>query len=188
MQRLFPVNTTDLDTIMSQSIITNIAYKLLNGEKIDVRAGNYTIIGYDNDYLVIDSATGILRNVRVFNSIYGAYCFSHLQTEWASELAKELLNRSSWWKFIGFAGVSTAEAAALELGVLSAPETLGLGLVVAVVACILIEHPEWLPYIEDTIIQGDLSASGRAPGPRIEGGTCSILQHTDGSYKSENSR
>ena len=40
------------------------------------------------------------------------------------------MNGSGWWKFIGVAGVSTAEAAVLELGVLSAPETLGLSLAV----------------------------------------------------------
>jgi len=36
----------------------SIAYRLLNGEKLNItKAGNYTIINYDNDYLIIDTAT-----------------------------------------------------------------------------------------------------------------------------------
>ena len=73
------------------------------------------------------------------------------------------MNWSGWWKFIGVAGVSTAEAAALELGVLSAPETLGLGLVITLALIIIMEHPEWLPYIEDAMMMSMLLSPGGLP-------------------------
>ncbi|ADL58707.1 hypothetical protein FVF72_07965 [Methanothermobacter sp. KEPCO-1] len=164
MQRLFPYNGSldNIGDIMEGAAITSIAYRLLNGEKLNItKAGNYTIINYDNDYLIIDTATGIVRDVNIFKNVMGAYCFSHLQTEWAANLAKELLNETGLWKFIGFAGVSGAEVvgfeggaevAILEAGALSAPATAGIGIVVAIVAYILIEHPEWLPYIEDAMM------------------------------------
>lgn len=152
MQRLFPYNGSldNIGDIMEGAAITSIAYRLLNGEKLNItKAGNYTIINYDNDYLIIDTATGIVRDVNIFKNVMGAYCFSHLQTEWAANLAKELLNETGLWKFIGFAGVSGAEVvgfeggaevAILEAGALSAPATAGIGIVVAIVAYILIEH------------------------------------------------
>ncbi|MBC7101589.1 hypothetical protein FVF72_05560 [Methanothermobacter sp. KEPCO-1] len=91
----------------------------------------------------------------------GAYY--HQQTELAKKLGNEILNGSGWWKFIGVAGVSTAEAAVLELGVLSAPETLGLSLAVTLAAYIIMEHPEWLPYIKDATIMTLLLTPGGIP-------------------------
>ncbi|MGB9838831.1 hypothetical protein [Methanothermobacter sp.] len=179
MQRLFPVNTTDLDTIMSQSIITNIAYKLLNGEKIDVRAGNYTIIGYDNDYLVIDSATGILRDVRVFNSIYGAYCFSHLQTEWASELAKELLNGSGWFEVVADSCLMAATCVFEDAFPLLASNPAGLAILALIIDLYwIVEQPEiavplnlaWMPIFGQIMSYYAIKAliSGESPSNLVE--------------------
>ncbi|MDI9624706.1 MAG: hypothetical protein QFX38_07460 [Methanothermobacter sp.] len=132
--------------------ITGIGQKLLNGEPLDIlETENYTLIT-DNQgrYIIIDHKTGIVRDI-IYN-LMGAYCYYHQQTELAKKLGNEILNGSGWWKFIGVAGVSTAEAAVLELGVLSAPETLGLSLAVTLAAYIIMEHPEWLPYIKDAAI------------------------------------
>jgi len=169
MQRLFPFNGTldnfTMELIMSQGIVTNIAHHLLKGEPLNITVvGEYTIISAQNiingmDYLIIDNSTGIVRDINI-RGVGGAYCFSHQQTEWARELGNEILNGSGWWKFIGVAGVSTAEAAILEGGVLSAPETLGLSITIAVVAIALYEHPEWLPYFEDAALAIILSPGG----------------------------
>ncbi|WBF07452.1 hypothetical protein [Methanothermobacter thermautotrophicus] len=96
MQRLFPpANITDLDPgqIMSTAITTDIAYRLMTGQAVNITvSGNYTMINYGSKYLIIDAGTGIVRDVDLSGSWMGAYCFSHLQTEWAARLAGELLN------------------------------------------------------------------------------------------------
>jgi hypothetical protein len=47
-------------------------------------------------YLVLDLETGIVRDVMItYITMSGAYCFSDLQTEWASDLGEDLLNNQS---------------------------------------------------------------------------------------------
>lgn len=96
MQRLFPpanITDLDLDQIMSSGVTTDIAYRLMTGQAVNITvSGNYTIINYGSEYLLIDAGTGIVRDVDLSGSWMGAYCFSHLQTEWAAKLAGELLN------------------------------------------------------------------------------------------------
>ena len=142
---------------------TGIGLTLLNGGSLNIlESENYTLISDGQGrYLIIDHATGIVRDM--IYAFMGAYCYYHQQTELAKKLGNEILNGSGWWKFIGVAGVSTAEAAVLELGVLSAPETLGLSLAVTLAAYIIMEHPEWLPYIKDATIMTLLLTPGGIP-------------------------
>jgi len=69
------------------------------GEMVDVFISNgYQVMmsSIEDLYLVLDLETGIVRDVMItYITMSGAYCFSDLQTEWASELCEDLLNNQS---------------------------------------------------------------------------------------------
>ena len=82
-----------------RSITIGLAQMILNGEMVDVFISNgYQVMmsSIEDLYLVLDLETGIVRDVMItYMPMSGAYCFSDLQTEWASELCEDLLNNQS---------------------------------------------------------------------------------------------
>jgi len=82
-----------------RSITIGLAQMILNGEMVDVFISNgYQVMmsSIEDLYLVLDLETGIVRDVMItYITMSGAYCFSDLQTEWASDLGEDLLNNQS---------------------------------------------------------------------------------------------
>ena len=77
----------------------------------------------DNQRLfIIDPETGIVQDVMItYITMSGAYCFSDLQTEWASELGEYLLNNlPGWMDYTIFAGLAMGT-------VFTAAEATGMG-------------------------------------------------------------
>ena len=74
-----------------------LGYILEHGGSLEIiRDGFYTLIrenNSDDKLLIYDSQTGILRDHIM--SIYGSYCYSNQQAEWACDLAEEILDNSN---------------------------------------------------------------------------------------------
>ncbi len=79
------------------SVTLGLGYMLLNGEPLEIFESNgYIIIravGDNQRLLIIDPVTGIVRDGMTLNkTISGNYCFSDLQTEWATDFTENILN------------------------------------------------------------------------------------------------
>ena len=85
---LFPRNSDNC------SVTTGLGFILNNGGTIEiVQEGNFTLIreaGSNEKVLVFDASTGLLHDQ--MQVIYGAFCYSNQQTDWAYDLGSELLN------------------------------------------------------------------------------------------------
>ena len=106
-----------------RSITIGLAQMILNGEMVDVFISNgYQVMmsSIEDLYLVLDLESGIVRDVMItYMPMSGAYCFSDLQTEWASELCEDLLNnQSGLFDSIGDLSISFGSVVAL-LGTLT---------------------------------------------------------------------
>ena len=79
------------------SATVGLGYILEHGGSLEIiRDGFYTLIrenNSDDKLLIYDSQTGILRDHIM--SIYGSYCYSNQQAEWACDLAEEILDKSN---------------------------------------------------------------------------------------------
>ena len=79
------------------SATVGLGYILEHGGSLEIiRDGFYTLIrenNSDDKLLIYDSQTGILRDHIM--SIYGSYCYSNQQAEWACDLAEEILDNSN---------------------------------------------------------------------------------------------
>lgn len=140
---------------------------ILNGEMVDIFMSNGNLVmmsSIEDLYLVLDPETGIIRDVMIsYISISGWYCFSDLQTEWASELGQKLIsgnpNVNSFPVIIGSLGINIAyglsELAAslaigevviggLTVGELFAAGAIGgfMGLAIAADIIITLEYPD----------------------------------------------
>ena len=150
-----------------RSITIGLGQMILNGELVDLFISNDYLMmmsSIENLYLVVDPETSIVRDVMItYMPISGAYCFSDLQTEWASELGGKLINGnpnvSSFPVIIGSLGINIAyglsELAAsltigevviggLTVGELFAAGALGglIGLAIAADIIITLEYPD----------------------------------------------
>ena len=88
-QTLFP-GSSDLG-----SVTAGLGYLLNNGSALEIIfEGSHVLIrefGSNERVLVFDNNTGLLHDQ--IQSINGAFCYSNQQTEWASDLANELLSK-----------------------------------------------------------------------------------------------
>jgi len=78
----------------NSSVTIGLGFILDNGGTIEiVQEGNFTLIrelGSNEKVLVFDASTGLLHDQ--MQVIYGAFCYSNQQTDWAYDLGSELLN------------------------------------------------------------------------------------------------
>jgi len=83
------------------SPMNSLGKMILNGEMVDMFTSNgYLVMKSDSNdlFLVFDPETGIVRDMMIVHiPLSGAYCYSNLQTEWASDLGEELLNNPPAW-------------------------------------------------------------------------------------------
>lgn len=78
----------------NSSVTTGLGFILDNGGSIEIiQDGNFTLIreaGSNERILVFDSNTGLLHDQML--ELYGAFCYSNQQTDWAYDLGRELLD------------------------------------------------------------------------------------------------
>ena len=87
----------------NSSVTTGLGFILDNGGSIEIiQDGNLTLIrevGSNERVLVFDSSTGLLHDQML--ELYGAFCYSNQQTDWAYDLGRELLdNFDSIWGYL----------------------------------------------------------------------------------------
>lgn len=87
----------------NSSVTTGLGFILDNGGSIEIiQDGNLTLIrevGSNERVLVFDSNTGLLHDQML--ELYGAFCYSNQQTDWAYDLGRELLdNFDSIWGYL----------------------------------------------------------------------------------------
>jgi|GEM_PF-1311396 len=89
METLFPGGN-------GTSIVMGLGKEIINGlmPSMFTSNGYMVMISSDNSlFLILDPETGILRDVMYLNgTVSGEWCFSDLQTEWAFDLGKNILN------------------------------------------------------------------------------------------------
>ena len=112
---LFPSNST---SSLMGSVTLGLGYMMLNGESLEIFESNgYIIIravGDNQRLLIIDPVTGIVRDGMTLNeTISGNYCFSDLQTEWATDFTESILNYGSNIKNILINGNGTIDLSQL---------------------------------------------------------------------------
>ena len=87
----------------NSSVTTGLGFILDNGGSIEIiQDGNFTLIreaGSNERVLVFDFNTGLLHDQML--ELYGAFCYSNQQTDWAYDLGRELLdNFDSIWGYL----------------------------------------------------------------------------------------
>ena len=98
---LFPVYDVNGTRIYDNSsflgsVTMGLGYLLLSGSPVEIFESNgyvfIRVVGDNNNILVIDPETGIVRDIRVDGGVSGSYCYGDQQTELGGDFGQNLID------------------------------------------------------------------------------------------------